>query len=943
MQTHQKLLAIAIAASASHSGLIYAQSEESNVGDASLEEVVVTGSRIQRSTFDTPAPTSVIDSESIKMSGELNLNEVLSTMPQFGEGFDATSGSYSFGNSGLNVLNLRSLGVERTLALVNGKRPVQITTDANTMVSEIGMIPSELVQRMEVQTGGASAVYGADAVAGVVNFILKDDFEGISIRSQIGDSEAGGGANKAVTLTLGENFADGRGNFAASIDYFNEKPLYFRDRENSAGRMRFMTNPDNTGPDDGIPDRIVAEGVTYADFNIVGNTFGIWTAADDTSWYQLEGGGAELRTPSSAIADSWMTIDGSGFDPNAYNMARGPYERVNAYSRAHYDLTDSTRISGDVMYSKTEAYDEIDPNFISSNWYEVVDGQVNDIAVPDSVQQVLNDHDSAWLAVPYTFDEAGPRAHTNEREYLSASLTLEGDLDNGWKWDSYLTGGYTVAELVSSNALRLDRIDRATFSLIGPCVDAGNCPEFSPFEPASQDVLDYIMAEHTTTTDVNQYAFSTNLSGDLFPLPAGDVMFSAGAEARYESLDYQPSGLWRSGLLTSMQTPIDEKSRNVREAYGELLVPLLADLPGIQSLELEAALRGAEYSTETANFSSWKTGLNWAINDSVRFRTVYSKAVRAPQLGEMFLGTSIGYASLTDPCDSLEIEGGPDDGRRKANCQALGIEEGWDSNLKGLRGKVIAEGNDQLTEEEATTFTAGIVFTPSFIEGLNISVDYFDIDMSDMIVRFGANANLRYCVDMESIDNDFCTLVERAGNGDVLSVQDTFVNADGARRRGLDIEADYQFGLGALGLPGELRLNLVGTHQLEHSYTALNLITGKEETTDYAGDYGAPDWKANLGTTYSLNDLTVMLTTRYTAGGPIELDGNPERFSRPETPDSLYYNLWTGYRFNDTTEGYFGVNNLTDESWTDHPYTSYGSANYSLLGRYLYAGVSLTF
>ncbi|MFC6978404.1 TonB-dependent receptor plug domain-containing protein [Microbulbifer taiwanensis] len=461
MQTHKKLLALAIAAAAAHPAFA---DEQPEIGDAALEEVVVTGSRIQRSTFDTPAPTSVIDSESIKMSGELNLNEVLSTMPQFGEGFDATSGSYSFGNSGLNVLNLRDLGVQRTLALVNGKRPVQITADDNTMVSEIGMIPSELVQRVEVQTGGASAVYGADAVAGVVNFILKDDFEGISLRSQIGDSEAGGGANKAVTLTLGENFANGRGNFAASVDYFEEKPLYFRDRKNAAGRMRFMTNPADTGPNDGIPDKIIAEGVTYADFNIAGNTFGLWTAADDTSWYQLDGDEASLRTPASAIADGWMTIDGSGFDPNAYNMARGPYERLNAYTRAHFDISDSTRISADLMYSKTDSYDEIDPDFISSNWYEVVDGQANGIAVPDSVQQVLDGHDYAWLAVPYTFDEAGPRWHTNEREYLSASVTLEGELQNGWKWDTYLTSGYTKAELVQGNQFRLDRIERETFS-----------------------------------------------------------------------------------------------------------------------------------------------------------------------------------------------------------------------------------------------------------------------------------------------------------------------------------------------------------------------------------------------------------------------------------------------------------------------------------------------
>ncbi|SHF05423.1 Outer membrane receptor proteins, mostly Fe transport [Microbulbifer donghaiensis] len=946
MQPSRKLLALAIAAAVTQSALADTAQE---TDDAALEEVVVTGSRIQRSTFETPSPTSVIDSESIKMSGELNLNEVLSTMPQFGEGFDSTSGSYSFGNSGLNALNLRDLGVERTLALVNGHRPVQITADDNTMISEIGMIPSELVERVEVLTGGASAVYGADAVAGVVNFILKDDYEGISLRSQFGDSEAGGGANKAITLTLGENFADGRGNFAASIDYFEEDPLYFRDRKDSAGRVRYVTNPENTGPDDGIPDQVIVRGVTYPDFNIVGSTFGVWNGdVGGLDWYQLEGDDANLRTPAASVADGWKAIDGSGHDPNAYNMARGPYERLNGYSRVHFDLTDSTRLSADLMFSKTESYDEIDPDFIWGEWTTVESLQAAGMTVPDSVLGVLDSYGDNWLNIPYTFDEAGPRWHTNEREYLAASVSLQGEFGNGWNWDTYLTSGYTKADLVQGAKLRYDRLNidfaNGNFETIGPCEAAGNCPEFSFFEPASQELIDYVMTSHTTTTDVEQHGLYANVSGDLFKLPAGDVMFSAGAEARYESLDYQPSELWQSGLLSSQQTSIDDEGRSIKEVYGELLVPLLADVPLVKKLELETAVRGAEYSTESANFTSWKAGLNWALNDSFRIRSVYSKAVRAPQLGEMFLGTSVGYAGLTDPCDVDQIDGGPADGRRKANCQALGIEDGWDSNLKGRRGQVISEGNEDLNEEEATTLTLGFVFTPGFVDGLNMSVDYYDIDLTDMIVRFGANSNLSYCVDLESINNDFCAQVQRAADGDVLSVRDTYVNADGSRRRGVDLEADYLFSLAdTIGVPGDLRLNLIATRQLESSYTSLNIVTGQEETTDYAGNYSTPEWKGDFTTTYSLDDLTVRLATKYTQGGPISLNGNPERFEDPETPDSLYFNLWTGYRFTESTEGYLGINNLTDERWTDHPYTSYGSANYSLLGRYLYAGVTVNF
>ncbi|WP_226661654.1 TonB-dependent receptor plug domain-containing protein [Microbulbifer aggregans] len=948
MNTSKKLLTLAITAAASHSSLVHAQEaiEESNLlGDAALEEVVVTGSRIQRSTFDTPSPTTMIDKESIKMTGELNLNEVLSTMPQFGSGLDSTSGSYSFGNSGLNVLDLRDLGVKRTLALVNGHRPVQTTSDDNTMVTEIGMIPSELIERVEVLTGGASAVYGADAVAGVVNFILRDDYDGMSLRAQAGDSDAGGAANKSLTFTFGENFAEERGNIALSLDYFQQDPLYFRDRKSAAGRNRYIPNPEDTGPDDGIPDQIIHDSVTYQDFNIDGNVFGVWNgAAGDSDWYQIDGAEAVLRTPATAISQGWMVTDGSGFDPNAYNFARSPYERLNSYSRVNYEISESISIAADLTYSATESYDEIDPDFIFSSWTTVEELQGNGVTIPDSVLTVLDAYGDNWLQLPYTFDEAGPRWHETDREYVAATVTLEGELDNGWQWDTYVSSGYTSTELTRGNNIRYDRIDANTFTLIGPCVEAGNCPEFSPFEPTSDAVNDYIMATHVTTTDIKQHTFAANITGDLFMAPAGIVKFGAGFESRYENLDYQPSELWESGVLSSQQTSIDDVSRTVHEAYGELLVPILADLPLVDSLEFETAVRAAEYSTESANFTSWKTGLNWAINDSLRFRSVYSMAVRAPQLGEMFLGTSVGYSDLTDPCDSDEISGGPSDGRRAANCASLGIDAGWDSNLKGQRGRVISEGNENLTEEEATTFTAGFVFTPTFIDGLNVSIDYYDIDLSDMIVRFGASKTLSLCVDSETVNNDFCSQIVRAANGDVESVRDTYINADGSRRTGVDIEADYKFSLAdAISLPGDLRFNLLATRQLEHSYSATDGLTGELITTDYAGEYGVPDWKADLSTTYSLNDLTLRLTTKFTQGGPIDLDGRAERYENSVIKDSLYYNLWAGYQVNEAAQAYVGVNNLTDETWTDHPYTSWGSANYSLLGRYMFAGVSFTF
>jgi outer membrane receptor protein involved in Fe transport len=920
-----------------------AADKEENI-DESIESIEVTGSRLTRTTFDAPSPTTVISAETIQMTGALNMNDLLSTMPQFGKGFDATDGNYSFGNSGINAPDLRDLGSTRTLNLINGKRPISITNDSNIMLTDIGIIPSELVERVEVLTGGGSAVYGSDAVAGVVNFILKKDYDGTSVRAQLGGTDAGGAESQSITFTHGLNFDDGRGNFTMSVDYFKQKALLFSERPGSANSKRYITNPEDTGPNDGIFDQIIATDLTLPTFNATNNMFGVWNNdAGDVDWFQLNGGEASLRTPAEATQDGWLALDGSGYDPQGYNMARNPYDRVNAYARLGYQF-DSVTVSADVMYSKTQSEDEIDPAFVWDTWTTIENLQGDGIAIPESVLNTLGDYGDNWLKLPYTFDEAGPRGHENEREYLSASITLEGDLTDNWSWDAYLTTGFTKAKLTKHNDLRNDRFNSSNFTLVGPCVDSGTCPDFNPFEPASQEVIDYVMASHDTFTDVKGHGFAANISGELAELPAGAIQVTGGIDIRYENLDYRPSELWSSGKLSSFKTGIDDVSRNIQEVYGEILVPLISDVTLIKHLEIEGAVRHAKYSTESASFTSSKLGINWAITDDVRFRSTYSKAVRAPQLGELFTGESIGYSDLTDPCDADQINGGPADGRRLANCQALGIDEGWDSNLKGKRGQVISSGNPDLKEESATTFTAGFVFQPTFVDDLRLSVDYYDIDLSDLIVSFGANNMLSNCVDLESINNEYCDQVSREDNGDVISVNDTSLNADNSRRRGIDFEASYVVKMGeTFDLAGELFFNFAATRQLEKSYTEYDFVEGIALVDEPLGELGAPEWKSDLMVTYNLDDLSIRWTTKYTQGGPRYNDVAPDRYEDAKIEDSIVHNFWMGYDVNEELNVYVGVNNVTDETWLNNPFTNWGRLNYSLLGRAYYAGLNYSF
>jgi len=932
----KNLLATAIGTVlASSSMAVYAEESISQGLDVEqTEKITVTGSRLSRTTFDAPTPTVVISAADIKISGATNINDLLTTMPQFGEGLDSTSGNYSFGNSGLNVINLRGIGATRTLVLVNSKRPVQITDDGQTLYSDIGMIPSELVERIEILTGGASAVYGSDAVAGVVNFILKKDYQGTSVRGQAGGTNDGGHSTRNFTITHGLSFDDDRGNFSISVDYLNESALRQSDRPGSVAQQRSVVNPADTGPNDGIPDKIWLQNLTTTEWGGEATYFGIWNNEYSTAdWYQVDdAGNATLRTAASQVSDGWLARDGSGFALDRWGFIEDPFERVNVFSAVNYQF-DSFDLAFDVTYSKSESSNVIDPPF--KNEWMSIDAMEAAFDVPTDIASQIRNGDG-WGKLHYTFYEAGGRYHENTRDYLAANLSLSGSFENDWSWDTHFTSGKSKAELYSGNALRNDRMNDS-FELIGPCQENNSCPSFSPFARPSAEVLDYILDTHNTTTDVVNHAFSANLSGEVYELPAGSVQMSTGVEARYESLEFKPSELWESGNLSSQKTGMDA-SRNIKEVYAEILIPVLSDVTGIKALDIEAAVRKAEYSTEDSSFTSSKLGVNWTINDSLRFRSTLSRSVRAPQLNELFAGQSIGYSTMTDPCHTDNINGGPADGRRLENCAKLGISPGWVSNISTQRGQQTSSGFAELKEEKAETFTAGFVFQSTAFEGLRVSLDYYDIKLKDMISGFGANDMLSNCVDLapNSIDNDFCKQVQRDTNGDVLNVRTSSLNADQARRRGLDIEADY--------ITENFSTKLVATRKFEHSFTEFDYVEGTSIKDGDLGQLGIPKWQAKFINTYTEGDFSASWTFKFKQGGKLDIDVSDERYDNQTAKNSLIHDIRASYNLTEEANVYIGVNNITDQTGLDHWVTNYGTRNgWGILGRNFYAGAIYNF
>lgn len=935
-----KLKPIALALLAASTSAYSAEELTDQSSAADVEKIVVTGSRIARPGVESASPVVSLDIADLAITGSMNVAEVLATLPQFAAGIESSSNSYNPGNAGLSTVNLRDLGSHRTLVLINGHRPTQMVDSSGRLVSDMQNIPASLIKNIEILTGGASAVYGSDAVAGVVNVILKKDFEGFDGNIQASSTEEQDGETQALSLSYGSNFDNDKGNVVVSFDYYNQEALTFASRPGSNGQTTYINNPDGD-----VPNEVILNNVGWADYNIP-NDRPTFMSGNSYDYFQFNrNADGTLGDGHRAILDSELHDyykQSYDLNPNMYSTvgpqnAITPYDRFSVNLRGGYEIADDIYLSGDVSYSKVASTNTIDPEFIFSwdGWVDIYDAPFN---VPQAVVAAAEADNTNWIAIPYTFNDMGNRTTDVDREYISASFGLEGDLDNGWSWDAYVAGGKTSVDETSQNRINSDNWSGG-FELIGDCEATNSCAVLNPFEPMSQEAIAYLKLDpFTDTSQTSQYTMAANLSGDVMSLPAGDLMFSTGFELRNEALKVTPSQVSLNGTNrgnTKGETDVD---RDIQEVYVEFIAPLVADVMLVKSLDVEAAYRYANY-TYAGNNDSWKLGANWAVDDNVRMRANYSKAVRAPQLTELFRPEEIGFSRYMDPCDSEELDNGADDDLRRANCAALGLPADFESEMRITGGsKSTIQGNDDLTVETAYTLTAGIVLTPTFIEDFSLSVDYFDIDLADGITQFGVSTTAEMCVDSASINNVFCDEVTRKADGNISNVNSTYVNANKMRRRGLDIQSYYLQNLGDFG---DLDFNLYVTHLLESSFTESDLAGADKR--EWVGVSGSPEWKASFSIAYTLSDLTVSWQTNHSSSVLYDLNATAEDYEVYKLPASTLHNVRVGYSISDEANVYFGVNNVADKDWLGTPGTSMGGSTYPISGRGYYAGVNFSF
>ncbi len=942
---------------------INAQLGQGDADETELEELVVTGSRLLRPEFSQPTPVVSIGQDEIIRSGTPDLGTILAELPSIGATGTLSGnaiGDTGAGNAefaGVSSPDLRRLGLERTLTLVNGRRHVSAV--AGTSQVDLSTIPAALVKRIDVVTGGASAVYGSDAVSGVVNIILKDDYEGFEINlSGASSLEGVDSQNYSVSGVAGFNFADEKGNvsFFASIDDIETT------RQNDIRQFQSfgtIANPDDTGENDGIPDRLVVPNVLSERINRTGvlNPFGggvgLVTFLDDGTPIDQQ-----QRTGTNSFAfGSFPDGCDTCFRLQDFRSFLPAIERNTIGTTFKYDFTNSVTGYGSVKYVDSDIVQLGQPIFRFGN----VSIDVQDNAFLDGgLRQRLLDAGQTNVTFAKFLDELGQRFAANERELLQYDFGVKGNFDiaeTTVNFDVSYSSGKSENVRTTPSELIVDNFSAALDSVIDPAtgqavcrsltagsVNPQNCVAYNPFGfgQASQAARDFVTADVVREDEITQDVFTaavTSDTGAFLNLPGGPIAFVSGFEYREEESRTTTDPLTQLDVTSNAATPDNFGTFDVTEFFTEVSFPLLKDMAFAKELTIDAAFRAADYS-HAGDADAWKVGLLFAPVESFTFRATVGEAVRAPSISEAFDAQAPGFDNIDDPCDADNIGDDPD---RAANCAALGIPVGFQAN-DNVSIDILSGGNPELFSEEAETFTVGFIWQPSFLEGFNLTLDYYDIEITDAIIFVEAQDVIDNCVDATGgPDAGFCSQIDRnAGTNDIDLVRSGFLNAAAFDTEGYELNLDYQgLSLDGLNLPGELGFKLVANYIDE--LNQFEFQDRPDEIDVEVGEIGDPEFQYRFSTTYRLNNFSSTWTARYldrsflldiSPTGDIPEDQSPAFVASITTHD-----LSANYAVTDNISVYGGVRNVFDAV----PAGNINNALYDLIGRRAFFGVRAGF
>ena len=932
-------------------GTSFAQ-EASNTPDYS-DIVVVTGSRLVRTGAQTPSPTTIIGAEAIGLAGDVQAVDLLNELPAIRA--TQTTGNVNTSDraqeAGTSLLNLRGLGIDRTLVLVNGRR--HVGSRAGSAAVDVNTIPIGLIERFEVVTGGASAVYGADAVSGVVNIITKSDFEGFSANAQFGLADVGDGERFQIDALAGKNFAQGRGNIYGNISYRESSQARASNRDYASRNSRFAPNPADTGSGDGIADQILFDNTGFIGTPAAGQAVGPngELFVEEGGPFTFDANGNITPQEQGLLVLPFLSQGGDFVDLSGFDLVSVPTQALTFAGGARYELSENIEWFGDIKYTRAKAETSGQPTFnlgfdASGSGIPGAFLSAENPFVPQALRTILDDSGLDGFFVGRTNVDQGGRQSESERDTLQLYTGFKGNITDSINFSAHYQYGKTdnttrfINERINSRFLQqIDVISGPN----GPvCRDPSNgCVPLNILgaNAATAEAIAFSHVDFDTTSELTQEVFNAYISGatgvEFYNEP---VNFVLGAEYREESSQSIEGAFRNTGALFAT-APIDDLSGSfdVLEFFGELSIPLYRGGPGAREINLEGAVRYADYST-IGDATTWKVGADWVIVDGLRVRGSVSQAVRAPNIGELFASVSQSNQFISDPCDADFINNGS--AFRAANCAALGLSADFQSNSEAFTRAVFSGGNTGLDAETADTYTVGVVYQPSFIEGLSLIVDYWNISIDDAINSFPAQAVANGCVDASTINNPLCSAIVRdTGSGNITSVSSQLINIASFEASGIDFEVGYAFDLPSDY--GAIDLGLTGTY-----LDKLDFIAQDGEAPDReAGELGNPELQFNLRGTYRKGNFAFTLEERFFSDTDFDL-GEPAQARSPNSTGTVFYtDIQASYRLAEKWNAYVGVNNLFDKeppALALVPETrAFGddAIIYDQLGRYVYFGV----
>ncbi len=979
---------VAVSAFAATPALAQSQPDE-------VAEIVITGSRIPQPNLVTTSPVTQVTGEDIDVAGVTRVEDLVNQLPQ---AFAAQNSTVVNGATGTATVSLRNLGADRTLVLVDGRRIGY--GSPNDAAADLNQIPGQLVERVEVLTGGASAVYGSDALAGVVNFIMRRNFEGVQLDMQYGffqhnnDFDGPGGVRAAVaarnatnptqfrlpadnvmdgysreaTLVMGTGTDDGRANITAYLSYRNNDAVSQAERDYSACT-------------------IAAAGAAYA-------CGGSSTAATGRFISLVSGADVTVAPGPGGVGTGTFAPWGAQhqFNYGPINYFQRPDERYSFGAFGRYEVNDHAEVYADMMFTDYSSVAQIAPSgaFLGPIVTISCDNPLLSASQATAIGCTAPTDDIDML-IGRRNVEGGPRQDDIGYQTFRMVGGVRGDINDFWAYDAYASYSRVELQRVYRNDFSNSRLTRA-FDVVDDPLNPGtpvcqsvvdgsdpNCVPYDIWSPGgvTQAALDYLQIPLVQTADVTEQVVSGVVTGDLggygmqSPWATRGVQVAFGAEYRRNSLDSQPDAAFESGDGAGQGGPTIglSGSNDVYDLFLEAQIPLAEGQAWADQMSIDLAYRYSDYELGGTT-NSYKIGADWAPVPSLRLRASYQRSVRAPNIIELFQAQGMNLFDMDDdPCDFTDPNG---DGTATAAACIGGNP--WQVTAGQSTGGLLTNpagqynffggGNPALVPEVGDTYTYGFVFQPDFLPGFNMSVDYFDISIDQLISTLGPLNILDSCYSNNNLAA--CNLIQRdAGTGALWlaagNVVNTNLNIGGLQTSGVDFSANYSVDLTDWGMAdyGSLGFSFAGTWLREYvTDTGLGGVNGQYDCVGYHSNQCAPaqpEWRHRARVSWSSPwNLEVAGTWRYygeaevavLAGGTLNNGGTRiDRYFDAEN----YFDLSASWQVRDTTNLRFGVNNVLDN---DPPLTpsagTGGNGNtypqlYDAMGRYVFFGLTQDF